>query len=448
MRNIDILAVRSYSEGIVKFLLLGLVLIANVAVGCATIVTGPTVDVSLTTTPPGAKAQVNGQTYVTTNQVLVPIRRGKEPTIHVEKEGYEPQDVKLNRKFEGWVGGNILFGMVGGLIGLGVDLSTGHAYGVDPDEIHLTLNPLATTTKGQAVSTAVTSPALPSPASDVDSPAIITATRRKNAHAIVIGLEKYRNELPKADYAEQDAKILAQYLSQSLGYEEENVAVLVNDRATKSDFEKYFEGWLPNRVEQDDTVFVYFSGHGAPNPKTGDAFLVPYDGDLVFLDNTGYPLSRLFRNLADLPAKEIIVVLDSCFSGAGGRSVIAKGMRPIITEVTGPNLGNGKTVLIAASTGQQVSSSYDEKGHGLMTYFFLKGLRGEGDTNEDGKVEITELFEYLRPQVEKVARRQFNSEQTPQLLGSSEVLTNGINLVQYKRDHAEARIAVIEAADP
>jgi hypothetical protein len=83
-----------------------------------------------------------------------------------------------------------------------------------------------------------------------------------------------------------------------------------------------------------------------------------------------------------------------------------------------------------------------------MTYFFLKGLLGEGDTNKDGKVEITELFEYLRPQVEKVARRQFNSEQTPQLLGSSEVLTNGINLVQYKRYHAEARIAVIEAADP
>jgi hypothetical protein len=411
----------------VKFILPGLVLIANVAGGCATIVTGPTVDVSLTTTPSGAKAQVNGQTYVTTNQVQVPIRRGKEPTIHVEKEGYEPQDVKLNRKFGGWVWGNILFG---GLIGLGVDLITEHAYGVDPDEIHLTLNPLVTTTKGQAVSTAVASPALPSPASDVDSPAIITATRRNNAHAIVIGLEKYRNELPKADYAEQDAKIIAQYLSKSLGYEEQNVAVLINDRATKSDFEKYFETWLPNRVEKDDTVFVYFSGHGAPNPKTGDAFLVPYDGDPVFLDNTGYPLNRLFRNLADLPAKEIIVVLDSCFSGAGGRSVIAKGMRPIITEVNGPNLGNGKTVLIAASTGQQVSSSYDEKGHGLMTYFFLKGLRGEGDTNKDGKVEITELFEYLRPQVEKVARRQFNSAQTPQLIGNSELLTNGINLVQ------------------
>jgi hypothetical protein len=411
----------------VKFVLIGLVLIANVAAGCATIVSSPTVDVSLTTMPAGAKAQVNGQTYVTTNQVIVPIRRGKEPTIHVEKEGYEPQDVKLNRKLGGWVWGNILFG---GLIGLGIDLITEHAYGVDPDEIHLTLNPLATATRGQEINTAPAGPALPSSVSDVDAPKIITTTRRKNAHAIVIGLEKYRNELPKADYADQDAKIVAQYLSKTLGYEEQNIALLVNDRATKSDFEKYFETWLPNRVEKDDTVFIYFSGHGAPNPKTGDAFLVPYDGDPVFLENTGYPLDRLYKHLADLPAKEIVVVLDSCFSGAGGRSVIAKGMRPIITEVKGPNLGSGKTVLIAASTGQQVSTSYDEKGHGLMTYFLLKGLLGEGDTNKDGKVEITELFEYLRPQVEKVARREFNSEQTPQLIGSPEVLTNGINLVQ------------------
>jgi hypothetical protein len=60
----------------------------------------------------------------------------------------------------------------------------------------------------------------------------------------------------------------------------------------------------------------------------------------------------------------------------------------------------------------------------------LKGLQGEGDTNKNGKIEIAELFEYLRPQVERVARRQFNNEQTPQLVGSSELITNGINLLE------------------
>jgi uncharacterized caspase-like protein len=213
-----------------------------------------------------------------------------------------------------------------------------------------------------------------------------------------------------------------------MGYEEANIVLLLNDRATKSDMEKFFETWLPNRVENDDTVFVYFSGHGAPNTKTGEAYLVPYDGDPLFLNNTGYPLSRLYQSLDNLPAKEVVVVLDSCFSGAGGRSVIAKGMRPIITELKSPLLGKGKTIVLAASSGQQVSSTYEQKAHGLMTYFFLKGLQGDADTNKDGKIDIAELFEYLRPQVERVARRDFNNEQTPLLLGNEDVLARGVYL--------------------
>src|SRR5207249_8048183 len=139
---------------------------------------------------------------------------------------------------------------------------------------------------------------------------------------------------------------------------------------------------------------------------------------------------RLYDRLAALPAKEVVVMLDSCFSGAGGRSVIAKGMRPIVTEVENPMLVKGRTVVLAASTGQQVSSTYEEKAHGLLTYFFLKGLQGEGDTNKDGTIELTELFHYLKPQVERVARREFHNEQTPQLLGSSVVLERGARLVE------------------
>lgn len=270
----------------------------------------------------------------------------------------------------------------------------------------------------------------PLPPSDVDVLPVTKTGTRKNAHAVVIGLERYRNELPQASYAERDARVVARYLSGTMGYEEANVAVLLNDRATKGDMEKYFETWLPNRVENDDTVFVYFSGHGAPNAKTGEAYLVPYDGDPGFLNNTGYPLSRLYQSLADLPAKEVVVVLDSCFSGAGGRSVIAKGMRPIITEIKSHLLGKGKTIVLAASSGQQVSSTYEQKAHGLMTYFFLKGLQGEADTNKDGKIEIAELFEYLRPQVERVARRDFNNEQTPLLLGDTDMLARGVYLQQ------------------
>jgi len=169
--------------------------------------------------------------------------------------------------------------------------------------------------------------------SDVDVLPFTSAKKDKNAYAIVIGIETYRQKLPSVDYAIADANIMTKYLTEVMGYPEENVVTLRNEYATKSDIEKYFEKWLLNNIEKDSFVFIYFSGHGAPNAKTGDAYLVPYDGDPSFIAETGYSLKRMYDVLGRLPAKEVIVALDSCFTGAGGRSVIAKGSRPLVMNL-------------------------------------------------------------------------------------------------------------------
>jgi uncharacterized caspase-like protein len=201
-----------------------------------------------------------------------------------------------------------------------------------------------------------------------------------------------------------------------LGYPEENVISLTNDHAALGDFVKYFEKWLPNNVEKGSTVFIYYSGHGAPNPKTSDAYLVPYDGDPSFIDETGYSLKRMYSALGNLPAKEIIVALDSCFSGAGGRSVIAKGSRPLVMNLHA-NIALPKNMtVLSASAGDQISSTYDEKGHGLFTYFMLKGIKNEDVTRSDGSLKIDDLYSYIKPQVERIARKKYNNEQTPQLI--------------------------------
>jgi len=271
------------------------------------------------------------------------------------------------------------------------------------------------------------------PASDVDILQAVRVAPKANAYAILVGVEQYREKLPKADFAMRDAKIMAEYLTKMMGYQDKNVAVLLNERATKSDLEKYLEQWLPNRVEKNDSVFVYFSGHGAPNTKSREAYLVPYDGDPSFLEKTGYPVKRLQEHLAALPAQEVIVMLDSCFSGAGGRSVVGKGMRPMGLEVQQSLTVSGRTVLLAASAGDQVSSTYEEKGHGLLTYFFLKGLRGDADQNKDGTIELVELYDYVKPQVERVARRDFNNDQTPQLVTPPGLEAKKIRLVELSK---------------
>lgn len=253
--------------------------------------------------------------------------------------------------------------------------------------------------------------------SDVDELPAIRAKLNKNFYAIVIGIESYRQKLPKADYAVADAKTVTEYLTKVMGYPEENVVTLTNDRASLTDFIKYFEKWLPNNVEKDSSVFIYYSGHGAPNTKTGDAYLVPYDGDPSFIEQTGYPLKKLYESLNKLQAKEIIVALDSCFSGAGGKSVIAKGARPLVMNLEQDMKAFDKLTVLSAASGEQTSSTYDEKGHGLFTYFMLKGIKNEDVVKQDGSIKMDDLFGYLKPQVERVARKQYNNEQTPQLIG-------------------------------
>jgi uncharacterized caspase-like protein len=254
--------------------------------------------------------------------------------------------------------------------------------------------------------------------SDVDDLPVMQAKPNKNAYAIVIGVEKYRQKLPKADYADHDARIMAEYLTKVMGYPEENIVTLINDRALKSDMEKYFEKWLSNNVEKEGTVFVYYSGHGAPNLNTGDAYLVPYDGDPSFIEQTGYSLKRMYDALGKLQAKEIIVALDSCFSGAGGRSVIAKGARPLVVNLQNNMALSKNMMVLSASSGEQISSTYDEKGHGLFTYFLLKGIKNEDVVRQDGSIAVSDLFSYIKPQVERISRKRYNNEQTPQLIVS------------------------------
>ncbi len=245
---------------------------------------------------------------------------------------------------------------------------------------------------------------------------------KDHAYAVVVGVEDY-HDLPKVDYAKRDAEMVKQYLIKALGYRESNIVMLLNDRVTRSQLEARFEKWLPKQVGQnkDAEVFIYYGGHGAPDPNTNQAFLVPYDGDPAYLETTAYPLKRLYDTLGKLAAHNVTVVMDSCFSGAGGRSVIAKGARPMLITVEDPLMATQNLVVLSAAAGNQISSAYPEKRHGLFTYFFLKGLQGQADANKDKAVNVEELYGYVKEQVETVARRM-HTEQSPQLLPGTDLI--------------------------
>ena len=251
----------------------------------------------------------------------------------------------------------------------------------------------------------------PAPAfhSEVDRPAYKEAENPER-FALVVGVEKYAG-LPPADFAERDAQAVRDHLL-ALGVPQRNAILLSGSAATRTGIEKYVESWLPRNVREDSRVFVFFSGHGAPDPKTGKAYLVPWDGDPKFIENTGYPIARLYEKLNALKAKEVVVALDACFSGAGGRSVMAKGMRPLVTQIDEGMRGAGKLVVMTAAGPDEVTGTDEKNGHGLFTYYLLKGLN-----EKRGKGPVQGIFDYLLPNVQDAARRD-NRDQTPQLFGA------------------------------
>lgn len=246
--------------------------------------------------------------------------------------------------------------------------------------------------------------------SDVDHPQF-TMPENPNNFAVVIGIEDY-SSLPVADYAKRDAEAVQAHL-RAMGYPTRNIYFLTSQQATRAKIEQSLNTWLPRRVGKDSTVFFYYSGHGAPDPQTGHAFLVPADGDADDLESTAYPIGQLYAKLSKLKVRQVIVALDSCFSGTGGRSVLAKGTRPLVGKI---DLGvvPANIIALTASDKSQISGTIEGQGHGAFTYYLLKGLGGAAN-DKAGNVTIQSLYDYLTPKVQDAARLH-NRDQTPQLL--------------------------------
>ncbi len=269
---------------------------------------------------------------------------------------------------------------------------------------------LLRTLMASATPQAPTVPVVPAapPSSDVGVPRYSLAEREHDL-AVVVGIETY-SDLPRAPYAERDAVAFAAH-ARALGVPARNIVLLTGSKAGRASIEKYVEQWLPRMVNRDSKVYFYFSGHGAPDVKTGQAYLVPWDGDPNFLETTAFPVKRLYQRLQALKTKQVLVAMDACFSGAGGRSVLASGARPLVTSVDTGGITGGAMTVLTASAANEISGSLDDKEHGAFTYFLLKGLNGESND-----FSAAGLLRYLTPRVQDESRR-LNREQTPQLLG-------------------------------
>ncbi len=270
------------------------------------------------------------------------------------------------------------------------------------------------------------------PRRDVDPVAVdvdidIPRGRNQNpdAVAVVIGNRNYQN-VPDVDYAGRDAIVCNNYFVRTFGISSHNV--ITRTDATIGDLRSIFgtpdapDGQLANYVTRGASdVYVYYSGHGASSAeghgRSGSSYLVPVDWRQEYAQTYGYPLDLLYTNLGKLGARSVTVFVDACFSGRYDGGDLQSGISPVSVEHIDPFASIPGGAVFASAQGDEVSCWYDEKVHGLFTYFLLRGFRGEADRNRDRRVTIGELDDFLSEKIPYHARRLKNKDQHPYIRG-------------------------------
>lgn len=280
-------------------------------------------------------------------------------------------------------------------------------YGAAPLAVERTdpVTPLATTPVAPLPSVAVV---------DVEKK-IPKGEKNPNAYAVVFGIEQYKN-VSSVTYARRDAYWMREYFAKTLGVPEENIYYKTDIDAGKAEFDKVFSqgGWLDKRIgDGRSDLYIYYAGHGAPDFNSRTAFLIPYDGDPNYASQTGYSIDKMTANLSQLEARSVTVFLDACFSGANRENeILLAGARPVFLDVNTAVAAN--VTLFSAASGNQISSSWAEKQHGIFSYWLMKGMQGSADANRDKIITVEELGGFIRNNVSKTAGK-LDREQTPVL---------------------------------
>ena len=232
-------------------------------------------------------------------------------------------------------------------------------------------------------------------------------------YGLVIGIETYRETRLNLRCARADAQAMYDLMiDPKVGFfPPENVSLLLDADATRDQI--WRAGAVRRQAGRDDTVWIYYAGHGA---REGDFhYWVTHDADVNDLYSTGLSSRELHHRLNDIRANRVITFLDCCHAAA--TTIQKNPTRDALPAAMAIEAFTGVgRVTFSSSDGAEKSVELSEQGHGAFTYFLTRGLRGEADTEGDGVVTADELWRYLDRQVSDASRRA-GCPQTPRLHG-------------------------------
>ena len=243
--------------------------------------------------------------------------------------------------------------------------------------------------------------------SDVDTNIPINFCKSEQTFAVIIANEKYTEaSIQDVPYASNDGSVFREYCQKTLGIPNANIKYREN--ATLNQI-RYDLNWLKDVIEVyngDAKIIFYYAGHGIPDVRNSSAYLLPSDGFGSDI-NSAYSLDELYSQLGELPAKQITVFMDACFSGAKRDGDMLTSARSVAIKAKS-GTPKGKMVVFSAAQGDETAHQYNKKKHGMFTYFLLKKLQ-----ETKGKTTLDELATYIKKQVQKCSIMENGARQSP-----------------------------------
>jgi hypothetical protein len=220
----------------------------------------------------------------------------------------------------------------------------------------------------------------------------------------------------------------------------------IADAPTKANIEADIQS-LASVVGKNDTVVVYFSGHGTPpdpNASPRHEYFDPYESVIYFAaytDYYAYPNNAVQDDelrpfLSALASNRKVLILDTCNSGGfiGNQAEVDWTPQAIAGQLAFVNPATliaaiaayatmqssptglspyGDAQVISAAGRDESSFETPSYQHGVMTYWLLEGLKGAADLNHDGHITVLEAFAYTKAGIDQNWNNAVPANATP-----------------------------------
>lgn len=246
--------------------------------------------------------------------------------------------------------------------------------------------------------------------------ASFTANHKPTLHALVIGINDYKNPKLTLQYAVADAQLFADTLKKSAsGLFDKVIIKTLTTRAATTAENIAHELKVLRTLNPDDLFVLYVASHGVVDD--GEYYLITSNVGLTRtekLKTDALTQTALKELIANIPTTKKLIILDTCNASAAGDAIqLAMLTRGMSEDAAVKILSRavGSTILSAATSSQEALEGY--QGHGLFTWVLTEGLRGKADKGKSGYIKTTDIADYVGEEVPNLAEKVFKRAQYP-----------------------------------